>query len=282
MRVQPTVSRGRAVEPRPGIRSGHIPGSRNVPYNQLFDAATGAMKPLDDLRKAFSERRRQARCANRDKLRLRRFGRCLDARALSAGRRAVRALRRLMVGMGTGGRSADRDWSRLSDFSDFKASARAANCCVWPKGSAVRCAASLSCGTGALSCNAACPGLLLGAGLFAFSAARSAFLASALFGDGSSILIAGLSSFAILVAGLAVSCGAGAFACSGLVASVDAASGCATSDPAGSCRDVSELATSGLTESGGVGAASFFLGGVSLASLAATFVSWIVASGLLG
>jgi thiosulfate/3-mercaptopyruvate sulfurtransferase len=45
---------GRAPEPRPGIRSGHIPGSRNVPYNQLFDAATGAMKPLDELRKAFT------------------------------------------------------------------------------------------------------------------------------------------------------------------------------------------------------------------------------------
>lgn len=45
---------GRAAEPRPGIRSGHIPGSRNVPYNQLFDPATGAMKPLDDLRKAFT------------------------------------------------------------------------------------------------------------------------------------------------------------------------------------------------------------------------------------
>jgi thiosulfate/3-mercaptopyruvate sulfurtransferase len=45
---------GTAPEPRPGIRAGHIPGSRNVPYNLLFDAATGAMKPLDDLRKAFS------------------------------------------------------------------------------------------------------------------------------------------------------------------------------------------------------------------------------------
>ena len=45
---------GRAPEPRPGIRSGHIPGARNVPYGQLFDAATGAMKPLDDLRKAFT------------------------------------------------------------------------------------------------------------------------------------------------------------------------------------------------------------------------------------
>src|SRR6516164_5058481 len=34
---------GRAAEPRPGIRSGHIPGARNLPYNNLFDAATGAM-----------------------------------------------------------------------------------------------------------------------------------------------------------------------------------------------------------------------------------------------
>ena len=38
----------------PGRRSGHIPGSRNVPYNELFDAGTGAMKPLEDLRKAFT------------------------------------------------------------------------------------------------------------------------------------------------------------------------------------------------------------------------------------
>ena len=45
---------GRAPEPRAGIRSGHIPGARNVPYNQLFDAATGTMKPLDELRAAFT------------------------------------------------------------------------------------------------------------------------------------------------------------------------------------------------------------------------------------
>jgi thiosulfate/3-mercaptopyruvate sulfurtransferase len=43
---------GRAAEPRPGIRSGHIPGARNVPYNILFDAS-GAMKPLDEVREAF-------------------------------------------------------------------------------------------------------------------------------------------------------------------------------------------------------------------------------------
>ena len=45
---------GTAPEPRPESRSGHIPGSRNVPYAELFDAATGAMKPLDELRKAFA------------------------------------------------------------------------------------------------------------------------------------------------------------------------------------------------------------------------------------
>ncbi|UWU94630.1 3-mercaptopyruvate sulfurtransferase [Bradyrhizobium sp. CB1015] len=45
---------GRAPEPRPGIRSGHIPGARNVPYNLLFDAATGEMKPPDELRAAFT------------------------------------------------------------------------------------------------------------------------------------------------------------------------------------------------------------------------------------
>ena len=44
---------GTVAEPRPGIRSGHIPGSRNVPYAELFDANTGAMKSLDDLRQAF-------------------------------------------------------------------------------------------------------------------------------------------------------------------------------------------------------------------------------------
>jgi thiosulfate/3-mercaptopyruvate sulfurtransferase len=45
---------GSVAEPRPGLRSGHIPGSRNVPYGELFDASTGAMRPLEDLRKAFT------------------------------------------------------------------------------------------------------------------------------------------------------------------------------------------------------------------------------------
>ena len=45
---------GSVAEPRPGLRPGHIPGSRNVPYADLFDADTGAMKPLDALRSAFA------------------------------------------------------------------------------------------------------------------------------------------------------------------------------------------------------------------------------------
>jgi thiosulfate/3-mercaptopyruvate sulfurtransferase len=45
---------GTVVEPWPGRRSGHIPGSRNVPYADLFDAKTGAMKPLEELRKTFA------------------------------------------------------------------------------------------------------------------------------------------------------------------------------------------------------------------------------------
>ncbi len=45
---------GTVTEPWPGRRSGHIPASRNVPYAELFDAKTGAMKPLEELRKAFT------------------------------------------------------------------------------------------------------------------------------------------------------------------------------------------------------------------------------------
>ncbi|MBR1212467.1 3-mercaptopyruvate sulfurtransferase [Bradyrhizobium sp. JYMT SZCCT0180] len=44
---------GKVPEPRPGLRSGHIPGSLSVPYNQLFDASTGAMKSLEELRAVY-------------------------------------------------------------------------------------------------------------------------------------------------------------------------------------------------------------------------------------
>ncbi len=45
--------RGEAAEPRAGLRAGHIPGSRNLPYKALLNA-DGTMKSLDDLRGAFA------------------------------------------------------------------------------------------------------------------------------------------------------------------------------------------------------------------------------------
>uniref|UniRef100_Q07Q05 3-mercaptopyruvate sulfurtransferase n=1 Tax=Rhodopseudomonas palustris (strain BisA53) TaxID=316055 RepID=Q07Q05_RHOP5 len=44
---------GSVPEPRPGLRVGHIPGSRNLPYSELIDPATGTMKSLDALRLSF-------------------------------------------------------------------------------------------------------------------------------------------------------------------------------------------------------------------------------------
>ena len=46
---------GSVAEPWPGRRSGHVPGSRNVPYADLIDPATGTMKPLAEIRRAFDD-----------------------------------------------------------------------------------------------------------------------------------------------------------------------------------------------------------------------------------
>ncbi|KAL8884678.1 MAG: hypothetical protein Q9192_006789 [Flavoplaca navasiana] len=44
---------GSAPEPRPGLPSGHMPGSINVPVSELLDPDTGALLPGDELRKLF-------------------------------------------------------------------------------------------------------------------------------------------------------------------------------------------------------------------------------------
>jgi thiosulfate/3-mercaptopyruvate sulfurtransferase len=44
---------GDAAEPRPGLESGHIPGSLNVPFMSLLDPATGGLKPLAELQEIF-------------------------------------------------------------------------------------------------------------------------------------------------------------------------------------------------------------------------------------
>ena len=43
---------GAVPDPRPGLRAGHIPGSRNVPFGTLLQA-DGTMKPVDELRTTF-------------------------------------------------------------------------------------------------------------------------------------------------------------------------------------------------------------------------------------
>ncbi len=49
-----TRFRGDAPEPRAGLRSGHIPGSKNVPFTTLLNP-DGTMKALPDLRSAFAQ-----------------------------------------------------------------------------------------------------------------------------------------------------------------------------------------------------------------------------------
>ncbi len=44
---------GEEPEPRPGMRSGHIPGSRSLPFTNLLDPATKTVLPADRLRAAF-------------------------------------------------------------------------------------------------------------------------------------------------------------------------------------------------------------------------------------
>jgi thiosulfate/3-mercaptopyruvate sulfurtransferase len=46
---------GVAPEPRPGVRSGHIPGSRNVPFVDILDPETGKFKPRKDLEAYFNK-----------------------------------------------------------------------------------------------------------------------------------------------------------------------------------------------------------------------------------
>ena len=50
----PERFRGEVAEPRPGLRSGHIPGSRNLPIARIYND-DGTMRPVPDLRAAFKD-----------------------------------------------------------------------------------------------------------------------------------------------------------------------------------------------------------------------------------
>ena len=45
---------GRDADPRPGLRTGHIPTSRNVPFATLLNP-DGTLKPAADLRELFAK-----------------------------------------------------------------------------------------------------------------------------------------------------------------------------------------------------------------------------------
>jgi thiosulfate/3-mercaptopyruvate sulfurtransferase len=45
---------GTEPEPRPGLRGGHIPGARNLPFSELT-SADGRLLPVDVLRRRFTE-----------------------------------------------------------------------------------------------------------------------------------------------------------------------------------------------------------------------------------
>jgi thiosulfate/3-mercaptopyruvate sulfurtransferase len=47
--------KGEEPEPRPGLRGGHIPGSRNLPWSELVDPASGTMLPAPALAARFAE-----------------------------------------------------------------------------------------------------------------------------------------------------------------------------------------------------------------------------------
>ncbi len=46
---------GTLPESRPGLRSGHIPGSRNLPYDQVTDPATKQLRSAEELARLFGD-----------------------------------------------------------------------------------------------------------------------------------------------------------------------------------------------------------------------------------
>jgi len=76
MPVRAPLFEGSVAEPRPGLRSGHIPGSRNVPYGELFDAFDGRDETARGIAaKAFTRRWRRFGAADVTNLAAPRLGR---------------------------------------------------------------------------------------------------------------------------------------------------------------------------------------------------------------
>ncbi len=91
-------------EPRPGMRSGHIPGSHNLPFMSLLQSETRCMKPRDELVSLFAQ-----------------AGVCNQAVTVSCGSGVTACV--LALGMAVAGLSApklyDGSWSEWGARSDL-------------------------------------------------------------------------------------------------------------------------------------------------------------------
>jgi thiosulfate/3-mercaptopyruvate sulfurtransferase len=47
---------GTEPEPRPGLKSGHMPGSTSLPFQELLDPETKALLPAEELRKILESK----------------------------------------------------------------------------------------------------------------------------------------------------------------------------------------------------------------------------------
>lgn len=47
---------GKAPEPRPGLRPGHVPGAVNLHYADLLESGSGRLRPFSELRKIITEK----------------------------------------------------------------------------------------------------------------------------------------------------------------------------------------------------------------------------------
>ena len=97
---------GKAPEPRPGLRSGHMPRSFNVPYERLLE--NGRLASRERVAAAFTAAGVDLDKPDHHHLRLRRHRRDPDLRAAIARQGTEGPLRRLLGGMGLAPRSAGR------------------------------------------------------------------------------------------------------------------------------------------------------------------------------
>ena len=97
---------GKAPEPRPGLRSGHMPRSFNVPYERLLQERPARVARAD--RSSVQDGRGRPGKADHHVLRLRRDGRDPDVRARVARQDAAGPLRRVVGGMGFASRPRGR------------------------------------------------------------------------------------------------------------------------------------------------------------------------------